>query len=359
MPTKMIAVILSFFSFFAFWNPNGQPNIIPETRSYVGEIQDGLVADKYGVWPTEDFETGSASFLFGPGLELLYAVKGFFTSGHVNDGFLVLHKGKIVYENYPEGWDKDTPHHMYSVTKSVTSALVGIAIADGYIEGVDQKVADFYDDVIIAPGQKSKLDMTIEHLLTMTSGIDYQFDWDAMWQSDDPGAILFALPQPQAPGTRYHYSMDADLLAFLLSKAIGRNLHDYAQEKLFGPLGMTSVEWVETDAGVTMGGWGISMTPRDMARFGYLYLNHGRWEDTQIIPADYVAISPPRSKAPRAYGYLFWNTPQSPFSSAYEADGAFGQFITIMPEWDTVIVRTGSEGWANRVVSCIGDMLGL
>jgi len=356
MPIKIIAVVLSFLSFFAFWNPNGQPNIIPETRTYIGEVP-----DKYGVWPTEDFEIDSTPWPLGPVLEFVYAVKGFFTGGLVNDGFLVLHKGRIVYENYNEadGWGKDVPHVMYSVTKSVTSALTGIAIAEGYLEGVDQKVVDFFPEAAIAPGQESKLDMTIEHLLTMSSGIDYQFEWDAMWQSDDPGAVFFSLPQHSAPGTQYNYSWDADLLAFLLSKAIGRNLFEYAQEKLFGPLGMTTVDWIGTDAGFTMGGWGIQMTPRDMARFGYLYLNYGRWEDKQIIPADYVVISPPRSKAPRAYGYFFWNTPQLPFDNSYEADGAFGQFITIMPEWDTVIVRTGSEGWLNQVIARIGNLLGL
>ena len=173
MQTKIVAFLLSFLSFFAFWSPNAQPNKIPETRSYVGEVP-----DKYGVWPTKKFETTAMPSFIPKVLEARYALKDF--PGSATDSLLILHKGKLVYERYAKGWDKDKPHYMASVTKSVLSALVGIAIGEGKIKGVHQKVIDFFPDAKIAPGQESKRDMTIEHLLTMTSGLPGDgdhFDW--------------------------------------------------------------------------------------------------------------------------------------------------------------------------------------
>jgi len=343
MPTKVIAAILSFLSFFAFWSPNAQPNNIPETRTYVGEVP-----DKYGIWPTKEFETDSISPLLPPFLEARYFLKDIRSS--TTDSLLILHKGKIVYERYAEGWDADTPHWMASVTKAVLSALVGIAIGEGKIVGVDQKVVEFFPEAVKLPGwEESKRDMTVEHLLTMTSGLPGdgdRVDWD-WWGAEDSGLAAFLSPQMAKPGTRYSYSSgpSCQTLACLVSRAVKKNLFEYAKEKLFGPLGMASVAWDAAEDGRNFGGFGISMTPRDMARFGYLYLNHGRWEDRQIIPADYVAVTPPRSKATRAYGYLFWNYPMLPFDSSYQANGAFGQYIDILPEYDAVIVRTASQNW--------------
>ncbi len=341
---KIWAGILSFFSFFMFWNPNGQPNNIPETRSYVGEAP-----DKYGIWPTNEFTVGKAPLLWGDGLRLIFSVKGNRTSEAThNDGLLVLHKGKLVYEYYGEGYDKDTPHYMASVTKSVVSALVGVAIQEGKIKSVQDKVIDYFPDAVIAKGQESKRDMTVEHLLTMTSGMpdDSGVNW---WDAQDSGKAAFEVPQTSPPGTEWEYSGPCvHTLACLVSRAVGMNLFDYAKLKLFKPLGMTSVSWETADDGSSLGGFGISMTPRDMARFGYLYLNNGRWENKQIIPADYVAKTPPRAQNLKAYGYLFWNFPLSPFEGSYEANGAGGQYIEILPKWDTVIVRTGDRGWIDQ-----------
>jgi len=351
-------MILSFLSFFAFWSPNAQPNNIPETRSYVGEVP-----DKYGTWPTRDFEAGSAPLLWGGGLEFLFAAKGLFTGGSKNESLLVLHKGKLVYENYAEGWDKDTPHNLYSVTKAVLSALVGIAIGEEKIRGADQKVIEFYPDAVIAPGQEAKRDITIEHLLTMTSGFEdvwVENEEEGWWNAKDTGRAAFELPLGSKPGTKYYYGYAGPhILACALRRAVGVDLLEYANEKLFGPLGITGVEWWAEQDGNYVGATGMSMTPRDMLRFGYLYLNNGRWEDKQTIPAQWVAVTPPKSKALQAYGYMFWNFPLSPFDRSFEANGAFGQYIEILPEWDTVIVRTGAQGPLDEFIMRIGNLLGL
>ena len=360
MQTKAIAWLLSVLSFFAVWNMSGQPSKIPETRGYVGEVQTGtdMPVDKYGVWPTKEFITEKTPPGLGPLMETAFALKGIPHGGPKTDGLLVLHRGKIIYERYDEAWDADKPHYMFSVTKAVVSALVGVAIQEGKIKDVDQKVIDFFPDAKIAAGQESKRDMTIEHLLTMNSGLpgdDDDFsDWPVWWEANaspgeafDTGKAAFELPQQAAPGKRHAYSSGPSMqvLACLVSRAVKKNLFAYAKEKLFKPLGMTSVTWDAAPDGRNYGGFGLSMTPRDMARFGYLYLNHGRWENKQIIPAEYVAQSAPHSKSIRGYGRLFWNFSLLPFDSSYEANGTFHQFIGILPEFDTVIVRTGEMGW--------------
>lgn len=346
MLIKVWAWILSFLSFFAFWNPNAQPNKIPETRT--ASFEGALAPNKYGLWPTEEFTQGKAPFLLPQAMTALYAVKGKIDGGAHTDSLLVLHKGKLVHEFYAEGWSKDTPHTMFSVTKSVAATLVGVAIQDGKIKGIDQKVIDFFPDAVIPADQASKKEMTIEHLLTMTSGIACETEeaWNGFWAEDQQDAALYALmlPQAHAPGKTYAYdSLVPTILLGIVARAAGQDVLAYANEKLFGPLGMKSVDWQTTADGTPCGGFGINMIPRDMLRLGYLYLNEGRWEDTQILPGDFTAQAGPRSMTPQAYGHTFWNNEVLPFFGFYEADGAYGQFISIYPQWDMVVVRTGTE----------------
>jgi CubicO group peptidase (beta-lactamase class C family) len=365
MSTKIIAFFMSVLSIFAVWNWYGQPNNIPETRvpSFEGE----LAPDKYGVWPTKAFTEGEKPlWLSTAALEALFPVAGLVVSGTHTSSLLVLHKGELVYERYADGVEPDSPLSVASVTKSVLSALVGIAIGEGYIAGVDQKVIDFFPEAeaMLSPGQESKRDMTVEHLLTMTSGLgDLYTSYEGFLElvmQPDIGLACFLGEQVNPPGTKYYYGWDAMLLGAVLSRAIGRDLFAYAKEKLFDPLGMDSVDWMlygrnglDEDGKVMLFGEdnftystssGLLLSPRDMLRFGYLYLNEGRWEDRQIIPADWVTKTPPRAKTPLSYGYLFHNNMLLPFSGAYEATGACGQWISVLPFLDTVIVRTGEPG---------------
>lgn len=341
---KIWAFLLSFLSFFAFWNPNAQPNRIPETRSYTAEVE-----DKYGIWPTEEFTVGTASPLSSVAFEALYTVKGLIDGGLITESLLVLHKGKLIYENYEKIWDDKIPHAMHSVTKSVAATLVGIAIHEGKIGSIQDKVIDYFPDAVIAAGQERKRDMTIEHLLTMTSGIvcTTDEDWGTYYADDmeDSALWAFELPQSYDPGTQYVYDNVAPTIMLgIVARATGCDVLDYAQEKLFGPLGMTSVRWETTADGMPCGGFGIWMVPRDMLRFGYLYLNYGRWEDAQIFSPEWAAQAAPRSTTPNAYGHTFWNNEVLPFFGFYEADGAYGQFISVYPSLDLVVVRTGREG---------------
>jgi len=309
------------------------------------------------------FETGPAPQDFCPlELELDMMRRGLANVNVFTDGLLVLQGGKIIYERYAPGWGRDTPHRMYSVTKSIVSALVGIAIGEKKIESVKQKVAEFYPDATIAPGQECKLDMTIEHLLTHSSGLPGDSDSSdaAWWDAPDSGRAAFEMPQAAAPGERYAYSSGPGMQALggLLSRAVGMDLFDYAKLKLFGPLGMDSVTW-DTAAGDgrNYGGFGIAMTPEDMLRFGILLLNDGVWEGKRIIPSEYIKAAHPPSPNRDNYGYLFRSYSDSPgYEDALRAAGFFGQFICILPEQDMVIVRTGSAGPVVKTV--IGAALG-
>ena len=302
-----------------------------------------------------EFEQAPTPRWFRPlAAELFYMYQGISNGNVFNDSLLVLHEGKIVYERYACGRDESTAQPMFSVTKSVLSAMVGVAIGDGYITGVDQKVIGFFPDAVIEPGQESKRDMTIEHLLQQRSGLPGDSDdghviW---WEAEDTGLAALMTPQHSAPGTRFSYSSGpgCQTLSAVIQRAAGMNLFEYAQLKLFGPLGMDSVVWDAPEDGLNYGGFGISMTPRDMLRFGYLFLNNGNWNGQQIIPADYVAASAP--PAGTNHGYLFWEYLNQPrHSQSYSASGAFGQFIIVMPEHEVVIVRTGSPGPMTRTVN--------
>ena len=309
-----------------------------------------------------EFTEGPAPGDFCPlRLELQMMRRGIDNVNVFTDGIVVLHRGKIIYERYARGWDRTTPHRMYSVTKSVVSALVGIAIGEGYIDSVQQKVIEFYPDAVIAPGQESKLDMTIEHLLTHSSGLPGDSEEsDAWWESDDTGKAAFETPQAAAPGERFAYSSGPGMqtLACLVSRAVGMNLFEYAKLKLFGPLGMDSVTWDAAGDGRNYGGFGITMTMEDMLRFGILYLNEGAWEgsassDTrQVIPADYISATRPPSPNRANYGYLWRTYSDEPgYERAVRAAGFFGQFICVLPDQDMVIVRTGSAGPVVKAVT--------
>ena len=270
-------------------------------------------------------------------------------AGFETNSLLIWRDGEIVHEAYYNGFDENTLHPLYSITRTVLKALVGIAIEEGYIQSIDQRVTDFFPDVAIAPGQESKRSMTIEHLLTKSSGLDALWD-DPVWDTqDDLGAAIFALPQEAAPGEfvrfRSYRSATMELLGALLSRAIGgRSVLEYANEVLFGPLGITNVEWESNADGSSRATTGLSLTPRDMLRFGLLYLNEGYFEGRQVVPAAWVAQSRPEPADDRqnywdrdSYGYHFF-----PHEGTSFVARSSGQFIVIDPDNNTVIVRTGT-----------------
>jgi len=335
---RIIAFLMSFFSLIvAIWNPYVLPNRIPETRT-APVYADGTMPDRFGVWPTEEFTEGPAPWWFSERvLRSMYARKQPIAPYH--ESLLVLHRGRLIYEYYAEGFDETTQFNIYSAIKSVLATLVGIAIHEGYIESVDQRAYEFFPEAQLDENDM-KRDMTIEHLLTYTSGLDYGDEW---WAADDIGLTAFLRPMRYQPGSRFTGGAAHEVLGTLLSRAVGQSPYDFAQQYLFGPLGITSVAWPALPDGAYRGAGGIRMNTHDMLRLGYLWLNYGRWEDEQLLCPHFMAQAPPRSMAPGAYGRSFWNSQVFPFffTGVYEARGWRGQVISVYPFADMVVVRTG------------------
>jgi CubicO group peptidase (beta-lactamase class C family) len=258
--------------------------------------------------------------------------------------FLVIRHGYIVAESYYPPYGPDTPHQVYSCAKSIASALVGIAIAEGYLEGLDQPVLELFPGRTFTNVDERKQALTLEHLLTMTAGLDWQ-DTDAtfsrLYYSDDWVQFMLDRPMVETPGRRFNYcSGCSHLLSAMIQEKTGSTL-DFAQSRLFEPLGISSARWQTDPQGIPIGGWGLEITPRDMARLGYLYLHQGVWDGRQVVPAEWVEASTQKQTASDDwldYGYQWWVYTTQP--AAFVARGRDAQLVVVRPDLDLVVVFT-------------------
>ena len=279
------------------------------------------------------------------------------------DSVLVTRHGRIVLDATYAPFRAGVKHRVYSVTKSVVSTLVGMALGDGLLDSTDRRVVDFLPNRTIANLDDAKKAITVQHLLDMTSGLAWQEGLTggvesaiAMARSADWQQFVLDQPMATAPGTRFYYnSGNSHLLSAILSKVTSRSAHDYAREKLFGPLGIDDVQWQTDPQGVTAGGWGLHLQPRDMAKIGYLWLRGGLWEGKQILPASWIEgvrkadIDMRESWASdMRYSRQFWLMTRR---DAFMAVGKHRQLIVVMPKLDIVAVVTGSQ----RFVSPSGN----
>lgn len=251
-------------------------------------------------------------------------------------GMVILQNGKTVYENYFHACDASNRFHVYSVTKSILSILIGIALDKGYIKNIDQKVLDFFPSYPVKKGEKVIQNITIRNLLTMTAPYKYHFASYAYiryFMSND--LLTFTLNQlggkRQTENFRYTPLIGPDILSGILVQVTGQSVLDFAGENLFTPLGITVSEsiffhnareqqafnrsttmsgWVTDASGINTGGWGLTLSPVDMARIGQLYLNKGMWNGKQIVSARWIADTTQMhscwKKQGLLYGYLWW-----------------------------------------------------
>lgn len=267
----------------------------------------------------------------------------------VKNGYMVLEANFFPYKS-------TAMHAVYSCTKSVTSALVGIAIHEGYIAGVDSKVLTLFPGREVKNESSYKDNMTLAHLLTMTTGFEWSetgtYDARNSWiqaaRSRDPMGFVLDKEVLHEPGGQFYYNTGAThLLSGVIQQAVGEQLAVYAEEKLFKPMGISEKYWSSDAQGVSMAGSGLSMTPNDMAKFGYLYLREGSWKGEQLVPREWVEesvrkhVDTPTGLAGRyGYGYQWW---MNDFGG-YSARGHNGQYIFVVPEHDLVVVVTGELG---------------
>jgi CubicO group peptidase (beta-lactamase class C family) len=259
---------------------------------------------------------------------------------------LVSHRGNLVLERYFNGARATQVTNIKSASKSVISALVGIAIAKGHIKSADQPVADFFPELMRDPAA-GKRRITIEDLVTMRSGLASTSGrgYGAWVTSKNWVRYVLARPLEDEPGTRVEYSTGTThLLSAILTKATRQSTWQFAQAELAKPLGFSLAQWPTDPQGIYFGGNDMLMTPKQMVSFGELYLNDGRVGDRQIVPKAWVekaddGVGRSRWGSDREYGHGFWIREFGGVKSYY-AWGYGGQFIFIVPSKQLVIVTT-------------------
>lgn len=285
---------------------------------------------------------------------------------------LILRNNRLVYEHYWPGHDenrktnfvgltvhhRDSLHDIRSITKSITSAAVMIAFDLGKIQSLDQRLFDFFPTFSkYAEGKKK--DITIRHLLTMTSGLNWNETYnDSLKTHDVSYAMDYILRQPlvEIPGSKFSYnSASTQLMAQIVEKATGMDIEQFTIKHLFEPLGISHFEWTKEKNGLISAWAGLRLRSRDMLKFGMLYLNNGKWKDNQII-SSYLVDESTRthiySEEPYGYGYQFWtlvDSVQNKPVKTIEASGNGGQKIEINKSGNFILVVTaGNYDTKNR-----------
>jgi CubicO group peptidase (beta-lactamase class C family) len=256
---------------------------------------------------------------------------------------LVLRDDALVFERYYNGSDASHSNNIHSASKSILSALFGIALADGTIASLDAPLADYLPEYIAAGSARAAI--TLRHVLTMSSGLEWTED-DTEYvieSSDDWVAAILGQPMTGTPGVDFNYSSGmSHLISAVLTRATGTSTCAYAHEKLLGPLGVAAEHWGRDPDGVFSGGFNLYMTPRELARFGLLFLHDGDWEGDQLVPASWVQQSiQPHLPADDGYDYgYFWWLLSDHTEDIAIAWGFGGQFVYLVPALDLMVVMT-------------------
>jgi CubicO group peptidase (beta-lactamase class C family) len=296
-------------------------------------------------------------------LDSLVTAIGTGTYGQVRS-VLIHRKDRLVFERYFGGYHREYRQEVFSVTKSVMSALIGIAIDRGDIADVNETMLAFFTNYTdIANLVPEKQAVTLEHLLTMAAGLEWD-EWtlpyahpdndvNLMYSSDDWVKYTLDLPMVDAPGTRFTYNSGVSmLLSAILTRSTGISASDYAADHLFGRMGLASWWWdpAPENPGMSIGGWGLHMRPLDMVEFGRLFLYEGSWGSEQVVPAHWVSTSTRAHMVideSKEYGYQWWTYSDRvvadgliDVNDVYRAVGRGGQYIWVVPHYDLVAVST-------------------
>lgn len=256
--------------------------------------------------------------------------------------FMLLRHGQVVAEGWWKPESRDKPHVLHSLSKSFTSTAVGMAVAEGKLSIDDPVLKFFPEEAPSSPSDKLKA-MRVRDLLTMSTG----HETGAEFTSEVPWVQSFLEhPVEHKPGTHFYYNTPGThMCSAIVRKVTGVTVLDYLRPRLFEPLGIENPEWGASPQGNTEGGWGLRICTEDIAKFGQLYLQKGKWNGQQLIPVDWVEQatakqvsngSNPTSDWDQGYGFQFWRCRHG----AYRGDGAFGQFCIVLPAQDAVVAIT-------------------
>ena len=295
---------------------------------------------------------------------------------HINlHSIMVLKHGKVVLERWYNGESAEKPHTMWSVSKTFTATAIGFAVNEGLIK-VDDPVFSFFPDKLPANLDENLAKMTIRDLLTMTCGHDVAVNINNITAPDWVEGFL-AVPVTHTPGSYFVYnSLGTYMLSAIVTKVTGQETNDYLDTHLWQPLGIEKPEWDKSPQGISCGGWGLYLKTEDMAKMGQLFLQKGKWNGKQIVPAKWlkemssyqvpsapsgtrfedlekVGLNKDNNEWVQGYGYQMWICRHN----AYRADGFAGQYIMVFPDRDAVLVLTTSSSLYQPYIDIIWEYL--
>jgi CubicO group peptidase (beta-lactamase class C family) len=270
------------------------------------------------------------------------------SSRHEFHSFMFLRHGKVIAEGWWYPYKPDLKHTLYSTSKSFTSTAVGFAVSEKRLT-VNDKVISFFPADLPDSVSPFLASMAVKDLLTMSAGQDPDPTFRVVVKDSNWVKSFLSLPVVNAPGTKFLYnSLATYMLSAIVQKVTGEKIIDYLMPRLFEPLGIEGIDWEVDPRGINTGGWGLRVKTEDMSKFGQLYLQNGKWNGKQILPSAWIkeATTFKIDQAPEAsqskkdssdwmqgYCYQFWRCR----NNAFRADGAYGQYIIVMPDKEAVI----------------------
>jgi CubicO group peptidase (beta-lactamase class C family) len=289
------------------------------------------------------------------------------TSVHEFHGFVLLKNGHVVADGWWKPYGPKLNHSLYSMSKSFTSTAIGLAAAEGLLKTSDKVVSFFPNDLPQTVGENLK-NMEIRHLLMMSVGHATDSTWEMIQEKNWVRKFL-SFPVEKAPGSVFLYNSGATYMcSAILQKVTGKTVLDFLTPRLFKPLGIKGAEWDACPMGISVGGWGLRLKTEDQAKFGQLYLQKGKWNGKQILPAAWVEEATsfkinnrnPDNQRPaglddwgQGYCYQFWRCRHN----AYRGDGAFGQYTIVFPDQNAILAIHSETPDLQGVLDLVYDRL--
>lgn len=259
--------------------------------------------------------------------------------------FMLLRNGKVIAEAWWAPATAETPHVLWSLSKSFTSTAVGLAIEEGKLK-LDDPILKFFEEESPVEISDHLSTMRVRDLLSMSAGHDVELDW---LNKENWAEAFLRHPVPHKPGTHFRYNTPATyMLSAIVQKVTGETVLDYLTPRLFEPLGIEKPRWDKSPQGVSIGGYGLYLKTEDIAKFGQLYLQKGEWDGKQLVPAKWIEQATskqisngdsPNSDWQQGYGFQFWRCRHN----AYRGDGKDGQFCLVIPDHNVVVAMTANS----------------
>jgi CubicO group peptidase (beta-lactamase class C family) len=281
---------------------------------------------------------------------------------------MFLRHGKVIAEGWWNPYKPELKHTLYSTSKSFTATAVGFAVSEKKL-AVSDKVISFFPDALPDTISKFLSEMKVKDLLSMSAGMDPDPTFTTVVKDTNWVKAFLAIPIVHEPGTKFLYNTLATyMLSAIVQKVTGEKVIDYLKPRLFTPLAIEGIDWEVDPRGINTGGWGLRLKTEDMAKFGQLFLQKGKWNGSQVLPASWIeeattlkiyqAPDAPQSKKDssdwmQGYCYQMWRCRHN----CFRADGAYGQYIIVMPDQDAVVAITAETGDMQDELNLIWEYL--